>query len=78
MKLPRKGMLLLAALLLLSGCQSVKDNPGDSKTTFAKDALMPLSRTGVFREQSMFFTRTACRKQHVSDMPMSRRNVPSQ
>ena len=46
MKLPRKGMLLLAAALLLSGCQSVKDNPGDSKTTFAKDALMPFVQDG--------------------------------
>ena len=36
-----KCMMLIAAMAVVSGCQSGKTCPEDSGTTFAKDALMP-------------------------------------
>ena len=41
-----KCMMLIAAAAVLSGCQSVNRGPVDSKTTFAKDALMPYVQSG--------------------------------
>ena len=41
-----KCMMLIAAVAVLSGCQSVNRGPVDSKTTFAKDALMPYVQSG--------------------------------
>ena len=38
--------MCLAALALVAGCQSVKNGPTESNTTFAKDALMPYVEKG--------------------------------
>ena len=41
-----KRLMCLAALALVAGCQSVQNAPQESKTTFAKDALMPYVENG--------------------------------
>ena len=41
-----KGIMLIAAMAAVTGCQSVSTAPKEAETTFAKDALMPFVQSG--------------------------------